>query len=81
MKLYKIVKEIGLDFLTHQDQAGMTCSYGWIEWDENHTSWWIRPDGSDEGKLIKEETINCGYLIEQYIQEGKIKEVDMEEYW
>lgn len=72
MKLYKIVNEIGLDFLTPQDQVTIHCKDGMVEWDEDHTSWWIKPDGS------KEETINYGWVIVKAIEDGQLKEISYE---
>jgi hypothetical protein len=74
MKRYKIIKTVFLDFLTPQDQ--ITRKYnngeGFVEYNETNTAWYISPSGE------RKETINYGWVIQKYIDDGLLKEIKHE---
>jgi len=65
MNRYKIVKPISLDFLTPRDQETRMFEDGFVDWNGEEKSWYVNP-----AIAVRLETINWGWLIQKYIDDG-----------
>ena len=67
MQRYKIVKPVVLDFDTGRDQYTVTFESGFVDWDGKEKSFYEKLDGSK-----RQETINWGWVIRQYVEDGSL---------
>jgi hypothetical protein len=68
MKFYKIINPVYLDFLTPRDQITLSFSDGYVTVDGEKVMY-IYPDGK------KQETINWGWVVSNYLEGGNITEI------